>query len=250
MIALLFVYLCSSLPTEFAPFDATANKPLRYMLDISTWQSTFNATKAKANGVSEVVIRAGYGQSKDTCFDKFAKEATSAGLRLGAYVFATYHYKSVSSNYNAAVTNMKAQANTFINHLKTIRVTGMAVLDLEMESSQSTALTMEQLTTLSNQFLDIVKAAGYKAVLYANADWVFNRLVTRNLKHPIWMAYYFRYGTPMDFRDHDGSFPNNTLGNKMRSIESQIIAWQFTSEGYGSKYGVGSTNLDKNYAYY
>jgi len=223
---------------------------LRYFLDISSWQSTFNAQTAKNNGVAGVMCRAGYATSKDRCWSAFTTSAHNAGLNLGAYLFATYHYASVSGTYNDALTHARSQANFFVSVLKTASINTYVALDLEMESGQSTKLNAAQLTEAANVFLDVVKSAGYNPVLYANGDWIFNRLNQANIRYPIWCAYYFRYGTAMDFTMWDGSFPNTTYGNKMKSIKDRIKMWQFTSEGFGGKYGVGSSNLDKNYAYF
>ncbi|KAH7831877.1 putative Glycosyl hydrolases family 25 [Monocercomonoides exilis] len=222
---------------------------LQYVLDLSVWEQSFNAPVAKSKGIAAVLCRTSYGNKDDNTFLPFTNAAYNAGIGAGAYVYATWHYNTVSSNYNQAVANAKSQANHFISRLKSTHITSYVALDMEMEPKYSTVLSASQMTEISNMFMDMVKSAGYKVVLYANGDWIFNRLITNNIKYPIWCAYYFKYGTAMDFPMWDGSLPNTTMGKKLQSIKSKIMMWQFTDEGFGKKYGLGSTDCDKSYAY-
>ena len=231
---------------SLAPAEGNA---LHYVIDISSWDSTFNGNTCKNAGCHAVLCRSAYGMRADSTFATFMKSANSAGLGAGAYNYATWHYKSVSSNYNDALANAKKEANYFVSRLNSVTVTSYVALDMEIESSASTVLSSSQLTDISNTYMNILRSAGYKVLLYANADWVFNRLVTNKIAYPLWIAYYWRYGTPLDFSSHDGSFPNTSYGQKMKAISSKITMWQFTDEGYGKKYGSGASDMDKSYAY-
>ena len=221
-----------------------------YCIDISQHQGTFDANKAKTNGIKTVICRANYAERKDTKFDEFTQKASNVGLLVGAYYFANWHYSVVSGNYYFAKENAIKQTNYFLNVIKSAPITSFVALDMEYESGYTTVLSKAQLTELSNMCMDMMKAAGYTPLLYVGADWCFNKLVTDSIAYPLWIAYYYRYGTITDFKDGTrGYFPNTSWGKKMLSIDPRVYMWQFTSEGYGSKYGVGSTGLDKNYCY-
>ena len=71
-------------------------------LDISRWQDTLNADAARQAGITTILCRAVYGTGKDVRWDQFAPAVKAAGLRLGAYGFATWHYKSVNSGSTGA----------------------------------------------------------------------------------------------------------------------------------------------------
>ncbi|KAH7831968.1 putative Glycosyl hydrolase [Monocercomonoides exilis] len=225
---------------------------LRYGIDISVWQSTFDGSKAKANGVKLVMCRAGFATTKDKCWDAFTASAMKNGLELGAYHFATFHFTDVSPDYNAALANAKTQANWFLSVLKTVKINSYVALDFEMQSGHTMNLNAAQATECILAYLNIIKNAGYKPILYSGASMLYSSVnVTKIMQqYPLWCAYYFKYGTAMDFPMWDGSFPNTTWGKRMQAWKSGIKMWQFTSEGYAKKYGCGGTNLDKSYLYF
>lgn len=84
-------------------------------LDISRWQDTLDASRAKAAGITTILCRACYGTGKDARWDAFAPAVKAAGLRLGAYGFATWHYKSANGgSAGAARAAMRAQTDALI----------------------------------------------------------------------------------------------------------------------------------------
>lgn len=232
------------------------NGTARRALDISTYQTPIDAHKAKARGVDEVVCRACYSNTQDGKFLQHAANVNAAGLRLGAYQFATFHYDSVcGGQYSTAVARMRQQADTFLAIVGRAKIGGFLALDMEMEQGQSTMLAPAQLTDLANEYLDILVAAGYNAVLYVGCDWLMNRMQISRLRHPVWVAYYYQYGTRLhhDNDPNQGAFPTGRYGQFMAANRSKICGWQFTSEGYAALYGCGtsdSAGLDKNWFYF
>lgn len=170
-------------------------------------------------------------------------------MKSGSYYYATFHYKSVSGSYQTALANAQQQANYFVSLLNSAPINWYAALDWEYESGQTTVLSSSQMATCINTFCDIVKNAGYTPCLYASASVIFDDMAYGSVNYPFWVAYYWRYGTDLDFTDHDGSFPNTNYGRLMQNNKSKITMWQFTDEGYGKKYGCGSADCDKSYLY-
>lgn len=54
-------------------------------IDISVWQKNIDLNKAKNEGVKFAIIRAMYGNAKDTAFESLYNKAKSCGLWVGAY---------------------------------------------------------------------------------------------------------------------------------------------------------------------
>ena len=91
------------------------HKRMEKALDISRWQDTLNADAARQAGITTILCRAVYGTGKDVRWDQFAPAVKAAGLRLGAYGFATWHYKSVNSgSTGAARAAMLAQTDALV----------------------------------------------------------------------------------------------------------------------------------------
>jgi GH25 family lysozyme M1 (1,4-beta-N-acetylmuramidase) len=231
---------------ELVPLDA--NAAYQKFADISDYDCTFNGRAAKGAGLNGVMMRTGYGMSKDKLWDTFIKSIHDAGLILGTYHYATFHYQSVSKTYAEALANAKAQAHFCVQIMKTTTVDSYAVLDLELEFGASAPWSAEQLTNMSNVFLDILHDAGYKPAIYASADWIFNRLHQDKIPYPLWVAYWPWSGKVMDFTD--GEFPDSNYGRQMKAIENRICMWQFTSDGRGLKYGSSAMRILLDYIYF
>lgn len=232
------------------------------MIDISTWQSIFNPVAAKQNGISTVICRCGYGDStKDNRWDVFSKAVINSGLKLGTYGFSTWHYDSVSGgNISTARLKMKEQIDHWISIIGDTEIKSWFALDMELELGQSCSFNKSDLTTLVNEACAYIESKGFKACVYASASWfdssnpVNIRLNTDELKYPIWIAWYYWRNHP-DYNDKSTSgFANNgqlpPSDFWCQKYSDKICAWQFGSQGFGNKYGVGSDGLDKNWLYF
>lgn len=218
-------------------------------LDISKHQGTFNPDTAKSQGINTVIIRAAYGTSKDKKFDEFTSKCKAAGLRMGAYVFMTCHYKNkCNSNIDTAISLMEQQVDAMLNIIKGANITSWVALDQELEANCAMGLSIGDNTKLLNKAADRVRNAGYEPCLYCSASWLKANVHIDKLNMPIWAAYYPRYSYGPDFNEMP-NYPDSTWGNYLRSLGSKICMWQFGSVNHGHKYGAGSTNIDRNWVY-
>lgn len=224
---------------------------LYYYLDISKHQSTFNANVAKQNGVNGVICRCAYATSKDIKWDEFAQNVKDSGMNLGAYGFLTAHYNSkCSGNITTAIQVMYTQVDTWISLCKEKGCKILAV-DQELESGNSFSLSAYDNTNLLLEACKRIENAGLLPMLYASASWIKTRVDLTRFTYPLWVAYYYNDPNDPDFNTCSPiENVNTTYGNWMKQLGNQLWGWQFGRTGYGSKYGVGSSNVDKNIVYY
>ena len=62
-------------------------------IDVSTWQRGVDWNRVKAAGIRAVIIRAGFGTTKDNMFEDHYAGARAAGLAIGAYWYS-YAYSA------------------------------------------------------------------------------------------------------------------------------------------------------------
>ncbi|MCH5301122.1 MAG: glycoside hydrolase family 25 protein, partial [Ruminococcus sp.] len=152
-------------------------------IDLSTFQINVDFNKVKADGVKAVIIRAGYGREtsqKDTEFETHYKNAKAAGLKVGVYWYS----------YADSVADAEKEAKACLACIKGKSFDMPIYYDLE-DSSQ-THLGKTTLTAIAKAFCEVIKAAGYKAGVYANLNWFNNYLYYAELKklYSIWLAQY------------------------------------------------------------
>lgn len=229
-------------------YDAAGQRSL----DISKHQSRFDAAKAGAAGISTVILRAAYGGVMDIKFREFALECKKAGLLMGAYQFMTWHYRGQNQrNAAKAKAMMQQQTASLLRILQDQPISSWVALDQELERGQQMGLDKASNTALLNEAAAMLRKAGHHPCLYASASWVQSQVDVNALNMPIWAAYY--YADP-----HDPDFEACTAleqlpgryGNYLRSLGDKLCGWQYGRIGYGSRYGVGSSNVDRNWIYF
>lgn len=221
------------------------------VIDISKHQYTFDAAQAKRMGIDTVICRCAYGASRDSKWNNFAPAVTSEGLNLGSYGFLTAHYKQLNSGvFQSARKIMHGQVAAWINILKEQKVTSWVAVDEELESGYSMALDKADNTALLNEACDLLEAAGFHACVYSGASWAMTYIDENVLRHPLWIAYYYSDPQDPDFAGcADITTVNTKYGRYMTGLGDKLVMWQFGRIGYGSTYGAGSANLDKNIMY-
>lgn len=184
-------------------------------IDVSEWQGDVDFEKVKAQGVSCVVLRAGFGRNsaqKDSMFEKNYTKAKKAGLNVGAYWYS----------YADSVEDANREAKACIS------VLGNKEFELpvfyDMEDNSQSDLGKETLTKMAKAFMALLLTKGYRVGVYANANWFENYLDYKTLygTYYIWLAQY----------------------NDVPEFECDM--WQYTSSG---KIDGISGNVDMNIIY-
>lgn len=184
-------------------------------IDVSEWQGSVDWKKVKASGVDYAILRAGFGREVSQADEEFEinyKNAKAAGVKLGAYWYS----------YAVDVADAKKEAQACIKVLKGKSFELPVFYD--MEDSSQVSLGKATLTKMAKAFMADILKAGFRAGIYANANWFENYLDYKALygTYYIWLAQY----------------------NDVAEFECDI--WQYTSKGKVS--GV-SGNTDMNNIY-
>lgn len=225
------------------------------VIDISHHQGSYNAKQAVANGIKDVVCRTNYGTTKDTKVNAFALNALDAGQSLWGYGFATWHYDSVNGKSFASAQNMmKTQVAQWVEEAKSNGMSGYFVLDQELESGKTMSLTRSENTQLINECMGLIADAGFEPVLYASVSWLIERINMSQFTGKVWVARYYWNPNDGDFDQRDPDVSKLKAGqytDVMVQLKNanRLVGWQWGRIGYGSKYGVGSANVDKNWFY-
>ena len=183
------------------------------IVDVSRWNNTVDYKALKKKGITGVVIQCGYGMvssQKDLYFESNYKKARANKMLVGVY-----HY-----SYAKSVAEAKEEAKVCLGWLKG-RSLDMPIY-IDMEEENLTYLGKSTLTKIAKEFCKTIEKAGYKAGVYANANWFKNNLNYSSLKknHSIWLAQY------SSTKDYDCDI------------------WQYTS-----KYIVNGNTFDCNICY-
>lgn len=177
--------------------------------DLSKYNNDVDFMALKESGIDYVMIRLGsrgYGSGQITPDEKFVEnmtKAAEAGLETGVYFFSQ------------AVTAEEAveEANYVIQSLGTFQITYPVAFDMEYvenDKARIEALSREEKTTVAKAFLDTVKNAGYKPMVYGTKEWLIKQVdLTKLTGYDIWLS---DQGTKPDY-------------------PYQFQMWQYTLEG-------------------
>ena len=206
-------------------------------IDVSYHQGTINWTKVKNAGIDYVILRAGYRASasgtlnKDKMFETYIKDAQKAGLKVGAYIYS----QAIS------VEEAEAEADFILNRIKNYTIDLPVVFDYEYYGAQegrlyNAHLSKSEKTKCAEAFCKKVSAAGYQAMVYANASFCESELDTAALhkKYQIWMARY-------------NSYSYKESKDKGVRYGGQIDFWQCSESAKVD--GIDSTSVDFNWWY-
>lgn len=189
-----------------------ADKPFKLGVDVSKFQGDVDWKKLKAGGIEFAFTRLayrGYGEAGGIVEDTFAltnlEEASEAGIKIGGYFFTqAINVAEAKEEAAAAIEVMrKADLNS-----------GVIAFDTESYDSVASArgnfVSRKDRTEIAKTFLEEVKAAGYRPVLYFNTRWAYMGLDLEALKdYHFWYACY---------------------GDKM-ALPYKVDAWQYSSKG-------------------
>ena len=188
-------------------------------IDVSEFQGSIDWSKVKNDGIEVAILKLGNiydydANYKDSKFETNYKNARAQGIKIGAYIY----------NYCNTVDTLKEGLEWALEQLDGKKFDMPIYLDMEDKDIQGE--TVETLTNQCNEFARFVQDKNYKAGVYANVNWLKNKLNPSefNKNISVWAAQYY---TECQYTgDYD--------------------IWQYTSSGKVS--GI-SGNCDMNYLY-
>ena len=212
------------------------------VIDISKHQVKMNFNTAVKKGIKAVMLRAAYGENRDIKFEEFYSDATKEKLSVGAYFFATWHYNSVSKDYETAKKNAVLQTKKALGFLKGKKITAPVAIDIELEKNARLEFSKAELTDLVNLAVSEIKKAGYNPLVYSSISWFYDRFEANRIACPLWIAYYYENAK------YD-EFPDNKYGRLLSQLKDKAVLWQYSSTGDGKSYGASSACVDENFCY-
>lgn len=150
-------------------------------IDVSTWQRGVDWNRVKAAGIRAVIIRAGFGTTKDNMFEDHYAGARAAGLAIGAYWYS-YAYSTEQAEQEA-----RACINVISGKAFEIPVY------YDMEEDGQMALGRSVMTEMACCFIDTVQAAGRRGGMYSSPSWFADFIdyeLMRRLNYSIWLAHW------------------------------------------------------------
>ena len=164
-------------------------------IDVSRWQGNINWQRVAQDNVNFAFVRATYGLETCSAFYANATGAHQAGIKVGAYHFATFNDRA----------SMLREARAFVTQLDRVNLSYPAVLDIE----HARGLSRSALTTLVIEFTEYVRQQGYPVMIYSYANFFRDNLELSRLGgYNLWVANYVR----------EPDIPNMRI-------------WQFTDRG-------------------
>ena len=180
-------------------------------IDVSSHQGSIDWNKVKNDGVEFVILRVGfrgYGPSgllrNDARFEEYYAGAKSVGLPIGVYFF------SQAINEQEAIE----EANLMLQATNGKQIDLGYVYDLEditYDGARTDNMSASQWTRNAVAFLNTIKAAGKKGIIYTNMSWYREKYYIDKLyEWDIWLAQY---------------------GTKTPSLPYEFKIWQFSDKG-------------------
>jgi len=165
------------------------NKLLSFFgVDVSKYSGEIDWKKVRAEGVQFAMIRVGvrgYGTGQMILDENFVKNiegAISNDIKVGVYFFS----QAIS------MTEAVEEANFVVAAISKYKITYPVVCDLEEienDVARTDTLTTTEVTQYAKEFCDTVKAYGYHPMIYAEKDYLIERLDLSKLSsYDIWLA--------------------------------------------------------------
>lgn len=150
------------------------------VIDISKHNGTIDFAKVKADGISGVIIRAGYGRhisQKDPTFEKYYASAKAAGLNVGAYWYS----------YALSVPEAKIEAAVSLEAIKGKQFELPVYFDIEEEKHVALGKTI--CSAMVEAFCSTLEATGYFAGVYSFDSFFGSNLAeSTQKKYTCWVA--------------------------------------------------------------
>ncbi|WP_415347735.1 GH25 family lysozyme [Clostridium perfringens] len=191
-------------------------------IDVSEHQGRIDWERVKGN-IDFAILRAGYGRNNiDKQFIRNIEECNRLCIPVGIYWFSYAWNTEMARN----------EARYVLEAIKGYKVDYPISYDLEYDTlnyAKKNGVTIGKrlATDMINAFCSTIEQAGYKAMNYANPDFINNKFYNNEVNYPLWLAWY---GVSED-----------------RAKAYNPSMWQYSESG--SIPGIGTNSVDMNYCY-
>lgn len=148
-------------------------------IDVSRWQGDIDWNLVAADDVKFVMMGTRSKGNVDPFFHKNMKEASDAGIRVGAYIY------SLAATPQMAVD----EADFVLDLVKDYPISFPIAFDAE-DSATLGSLPPDQVSEVINAFCGRIREAGYYPIVYANDNWLANKIDMSNMDYDVWVARY------------------------------------------------------------
>ena len=187
-------------------------------IDVSQFQGNIDWTSVKNEGLDFVVHRIGFrgygaegNMKKDSKFDYNIEQTNRLGINSSVY------FVTQATNYWEG----QEEANFVLNNLNGHTINGFIVIDVEWagggegKNGRADYISKEDRTQAIKGFCERIRSAGYNPMIYANKDWLNNKMNLSELSsYQVWLAHYVK-GAPNNKSDYKGNY----------------LYWQYTNTG-------------------
>ena len=147
-------------------------------IDVSRWQGEINWSQVAADDVSFVMLGTRSKGAVDPYFHRNIQQASAAGVKVGVYIY------SLATTVEMA----EAEADFVLDLIHDYPVSYPVAFD--MEDSTQGNLSKEELAAIANAFCKKISDSGYYPIIYANENWLKNKLDMSRMDYPVWVARY------------------------------------------------------------
>lgn len=160
------------------PDESAIQNVLARGIDVSRWQGEINWSQVAADDVSFVMLGTRSKGAVDPYFHRNIQQASAAGVKVGVYIY------SLATTVEMA----EAEADFVLDLIHDYPVSYPVAFD--MEDSTQGNLSKEELAAIANAFCKKISDSGYYPIVYANENWLKNKLDMSLMDYPVWVARY------------------------------------------------------------
>ena len=160
------------------PDGSAIQNVLHRGIDVSRWQEEINWSQVAKDDISFVMLGTRSKGAVDPYFHKNIQNASANGIKVGVYIYSL-----------ATTTEMAVQEADFVLNLITDYPISYPVA-FDMEDSTQGNLSKAELAAIANAFCKRISDAGYYPIIYANENWLKNKLDMSQMNYPVWVARY------------------------------------------------------------
>lgn len=188
-------------------------------IDISEHNGNINMEKVKKSGIEFIILRLGYGKNSNQIDKNFKinyEKAIKNNIPIGVYLYS----------YATNTSDSKEEAKLVLDNIKGLKIEYPIFIDMEDADNYKAKRNVSNETCIDicETFCQEIENAGYYVGIYANLDWLNNKINDSRLdKFDKWVAQW----------------------NNRCTYKKEYGMWQYSSKG---KVDGIAGNVDLNYS--